>query len=102
MLVGNRIRFAAAAATLAVALVAPGQASARCAWQNANPNDIGQKQAARATLSPLNKQRRPHGLKKLRDNKRLAVASQRHANAMARRTYFAHGDFVGRIGAAHY
>src|SRR4051812_5388547 len=98
----NRIRIAALAATLAVALVAPGQASARCAWQNANPNDIGQKKAAKATLCLLNKQRRAHGLKRLRENKRLDIASQRHAKDMSRRNYFAHGDFVGRIRAAHY
>jgi uncharacterized protein YkwD len=98
----NRIRIAAAAATLAVGLVAPTQASARCAWQNANPNNISQKQAAKATLCLLNKQRRSHGLKKLRENKRLDVASQRHANDMSRRNYFAHGDFVGRIRAARY
>jgi uncharacterized protein YkwD len=98
----NRIRIAAAAATLAVGLVAPTQASARCAWQDANPNNISQKQAAGATLCLLNKQRHAHGLKKLRENKRLDVASQHHANDMARRNYFAHGDFVGRIRAARY
>src|SRR3954449_12060451 len=98
----NRIRIAAAAATLAVGLVAPAQASARCAWQNANPNDISHTQAAKATLCLLNKQRRAHGLKKLRENKRLDRASQRHANDMSRRNYFAHGDFVGRIKAARY
>jgi uncharacterized protein YkwD len=98
----NRIRIAAAAATLAVALVAPGRASARCAWQNANPNDISQTQAAKATLCLLNKQRHAHGLKKLHENKHLDLASQRHANDMSRRNYFAHGDFVGRIRAANY
>jgi uncharacterized protein YkwD len=99
----NRIRTAAAAATLAVALIAPNQAlAAHCAYQNANPNDVTQKQAAHATLCLLNRQRRAHGLKKLRDNSRLDLASRRHANDMARRNYFAHGDFVGRIRAAHY
>jgi uncharacterized protein YkwD len=98
----NRIRIAAAAATLAVGLVAPAQASARCAWQNANPNNMGQKQAAKATLCLLNKQRQAHGLKKLRENERLDRASQHHANDMSRRNYFAHGDFVGRIRAARY
>src|SRR3954452_24774056 len=98
----NRIRIAAAAATLAVGLVAPTQASARCAWQDANPNNISQTQAVKDTLCLRNKQRHAHGLKKLRENKRLDVASQRHANDMARRNYFAHGDFVGRIRAANY
>jgi uncharacterized protein YkwD len=98
----NRIRTAAAAASLAAALVAPSQAGAHCAWQNANPNDISQKQATKATLCLLNKQRRAHGLKKLRENKHLDIASQRHANDMARRNYFAHGDFAGRIRGAGY
>jgi uncharacterized protein YkwD len=99
----NRIRIAAAAATLAVALIAPNQAlAAHCAYQNANPNDITQKQAAHATLCLLNRVRRTHGLKKFRDNGQLDLASQRHANDMARRNYFAHGDFVGRIRAARY
>lgn len=99
----NRIRIAAAVASLAVALVVPGHASAAgCAWANANPNDITQKQAGQATLCLLNRQRRSHGLKKLHENTHLDIASQRHANDMARRNYFAHGDFVGRIRAAHY
>jgi uncharacterized protein YkwD len=98
----NRIRIAAAAAAMAVALVAPGQASARCAWQNANPNDISQRQAAKATLCLLNKQRRAHGLRKLRENGKLDRASQRHANDMAHHNYFAHGDFAGRIRGAGY
>ena len=98
----NRIRIAAAAASLAVALVAPAHAGAHCAWANANPNTISQKQAAHATLCLLNKQRRTHGLKKMHENKRLDLASQRHASDMARRNYFAHGDFAGRIRSAGY
>ena len=98
----NRIRLAAAAASLAVALVAPAHASAHCAWANMNPNDITQKQADHATLCLLNKQRRSHGLKKLHENKRLDSASQRHATDMSRRNYFAHGDFAGRIRSAGY
>src|SRR3954447_24488118 len=99
----NRNRIAAAAATLAVALIAPNQAlAAHCAYANANPNDITQKQAAKATLCLLNRKRRAHGLKKFHDNGHLDLASRRHANDMARRNYFAHGDFVGRIRAAHY
>jgi uncharacterized protein YkwD len=99
----TRIRIAAAAATLAVALIAPSHALASgCAYANANPNDTTLKQATHATLCLLNRQRRAHGLKKLRDNGRLDLASRRHANDMTRRNYFAHGDFVGRIRAAHY
>jgi uncharacterized protein YkwD len=98
----NRIRIAAAAASLAVALVGPAHASAHCAWANMNPNDITQKQASHATLCLLNKQRAKHGLHKLKDNSRLSLASQRHAKDMVSRGYFEHGNFVGRIKATRY
>src|ERR1051325_1183652 len=98
----NRTRIPAAAASLAVALVAPAHASAHCAWANMNPNDITQKQASHATLCLLNKQRRSHGLKRFHENNRLDAASQRPATAMSRRNYFAHGDFAGRIRSAGY
>jgi uncharacterized protein YkwD len=99
----TRLRLAVAAATVATALVAPSAASAAvCTHADANPNDISLTQAKGATLCLLNKQRRAHGLRKLKENRRLDRASQRHANDMSRRNYFAHGDFVGRIQAAHY
>jgi uncharacterized protein YkwD len=99
----TRLRLAAAAATLATALVAPQAADAAgCAHADANPNDVSLTQAKRATLCLLNKQRRAHGLRKLRENRRLDRASQRHADDMSARNYFAHGDFVGRIQSAHY
>ena len=89
-------------ATAALAAAAPSSASAACANANANPNDIPLAAAKHATLCLLNQERRSHGLKPLRDNSRLNLASQRHARDMARRNYFAHGDFVGRIRKAHY
>jgi uncharacterized protein YkwD len=94
-----------AAAALAAALGAAVPASAHaagCANQNANPNDISAQEASDATLCLLNKERRSRGIRPLRDNARLDLASQRHANDMAARNYFAHGDFVGRIRSAHY
>jgi uncharacterized protein YkwD len=99
----TKIRIAAAAATLAAALAAPAHAqAAACANQDANPNDISIGEARTATLCLLNKERRQRGLRALRDNSRLERASQRHANDMSARNYFAHGDFVGRIRAARY
>ena len=95
------IRKAAAVAATAVALIAPAGAQA-CAYENGNPNEITLQQAKRATLCLLNKERTSRGIRKLRDNDRLNLASQRHANDMSRRNYFAHGDFVGRIQAAKY
>ena len=99
----TRLRLAAAAATVATALIAPQAAQAAgCAHANANPADIGITQAKKTTLCLLNRQRRAHGIRKLRENRRLDKASQRHAKDMAANNYFAHGDFVGRIQAAHY
>ena len=95
-----RLPFIAAAVAVA-ALAAPAAAGA-CANANGNPNDISLKEAKHATLCLLNNERRKRGIKPFRDNNRLDKASQRHANDMSRRNYFAHGDFVGRIRAAHY
>jgi uncharacterized protein YkwD len=98
-------RIAPIAATLAAAaaLVAPGSAAAAsCAHANDNPYDISLHEAKQATLCLLNNERRKRGIRKLRDNGRLDLASRRHANDMSKRHYFAHGDFVGRIKAARY
>jgi uncharacterized protein YkwD len=92
---------AIAAFTAAAALAVPTSAAA-CAHTNQNPNDISLSQAKQATLCLLNKERRKRGIRKLRDNGRLNLASQRHANDMSRRHYFEHGDFVGRIKDARY
>lgn len=91
----------AVAATFAAAAV-PTSADAACANANANPNDITLAAAKHATLCLLNSERRSHGIRGLRDNSRLNLASQRHARDMSQRNYFAHGDFVGRIKAARY
>jgi uncharacterized protein YkwD len=99
----NRIRFAAAAVTVAAAFATPASALASdCANANANPNDISVAQARSATLCLLNVERRQRGIKPFKDNGKLTLASQRHANDMSRRKYFEHGDFVGRIKKARY
>jgi uncharacterized protein YkwD len=98
-----KIRIAALGAAAVAALAAPTPAlAAGCANANANPNDVSLKAAKTATLCLLNQERRAHGLRLLRDNRHLDRASQRHANDMSNRKYFAHGDFVGRIKAARY
>lgn len=98
----NLRRIAAAAVTVA-ALSAPSQAlAAGCPNENANPNAIGPMKAKAATLCLLNKERRARGLRPLKLNHKLSVAARRHARSMARRNYFSHGDFVGRIRAARY
>lgn len=100
----SRLRIAvAAAATLAAVAAAPAPAlAAGCANANANPNDISAGDAKDATLCLLNHERRDHHLRGFRDNARLNLASQRHANDMSDRHYFEHGDFVGRIRSARY
>src|SRR4051794_4998134 len=93
------------AAVSAIALSAPAHAAAAagsCAGADADPANTSMVVVKRATVCLLNQQRRQHHLKKLRTNGRLSLASQRHSNDMARRKYFAHGNFVGRIKAAHY
>ena len=96
------MRSAIAVALVATGLAIPAQANAACVHKNDNPNDVSLKVAKRSTLCLLNKIRRGHGLRRLRENKRLSRASQRHSNAMVRRGFFEHGDFVGRIRSANY
>jgi uncharacterized protein YkwD len=99
----NRLRFLAVAATLAAALLVPSHALASgCAHADQNPNDMSVADAEHATLCLLNNERRQHGIRPFKDNSRLDLASRRHARDMSRRNYFEHGDFVGRIKAAHY
>jgi uncharacterized protein YkwD len=98
-----KARTAAAAATVALALLSPASAHAGdCANADQNPNDISLADAKQATLCLLNQERRDRGIRPFKDNSRLNLASQRHARDMSHRNYFAHGDFVGRIKAARY
>jgi uncharacterized protein YkwD len=92
----------AAAGALALVAPAPIAAAGTCAGADANPATTSMKTVKRATLCLLNQQRRAYGLKKLKANGRLSLASQRHASDMTRRKYFAHGNFVGRIKRARY
>ena len=93
----------AAPAAAALALVVPTTADASgCANTNVNPNDVPLSVASRATLCLLNRERRAHHLRALRENSKLDLASVRHAKDMARNDYFAHGNVVGRIRATHY
>ena len=100
----RRIAFpAAVAASLAVLAVAPqGAAASGCANANADPASASSGKLQTATLCLLNEQRRAHGIKALRRNDRLDLASVRYAQRMARENIFEHGDFVGRIRAVNY
>src|SRR5881227_979638 len=89
---------AAAAVGLAALAIAPQTAAASsCADANANPNAVSISTVQKATFCLLNQQRHAHGVRALRENGNLDLASVRHSKDMARNHYFAHGDFVGRI-----
>jgi uncharacterized protein YkwD len=91
------------AAFSALALTVPATApAATCKGANADPATTNLKTVKHATVCLLNQQRRKHGLKRLKTNGRLSVASQRHSNGMVSSKTFAHGNFVGRIKAARY
>jgi uncharacterized protein YkwD len=98
----NRLSAAAVAVGAALALAAPGIASARCHGANDNPNHASLRRVVHATLCLLNKKRRIHGLGRLHKNGDLNAASRGHARDMAAHNYFAHGDFVGRIRSSNY
>jgi uncharacterized protein YkwD len=100
----TKLRLAAVGATLAAAMALPSPALAAdgCANANANPNDISLAAAKSSTICLLNRERRSRGLRGFKRNGKLSLASTRHARDMARRGYFAHGDFAGRIRATHY
>ena len=93
-----------AAAVVAALAIAPQGAVAGtgCSHANADPNRVSLKKVRRATLCLLNRKRHEHGLSNLRENGRLDRASQQHAADMARRKYFEHGDFIGRIKRSRY
>ena len=94
---------------LLVALV-PASALANCGRAAAaDPTAAGAslKSARSATLCLLNAERRKRGIRRLRHNRRLAVAGRRHARDMVKRDYFSHDapsgqDFVARILETSY
>src|SRR2546423_4088224 len=97
-----RASAAAVAGLAALALAAPGAASAHCRGANDNPHSASLKRTVRATLCLLNEKRHQHGLGSLHENGNLESASRGHARDMAANHYFAHGDFIGRIRSSNY
>ncbi len=92
--------FAALVAAL-IALTVPAAASA-CPGANEEPAEVSLDVAESATFCLINRERTTRGIRKLRRNPRLDLASARHARAMAARNFFEHGNFVGRIRSAKY
>ncbi|MDX6697314.1 MAG: hypothetical protein QOE65_711 [Solirubrobacteraceae bacterium] len=89
-------------ASLAIPAGAAHAAVSACAAANLHPALLPSTQARHTTLCLLNRERRRHGLRPLRLNRKLSVASLRHSRNMVRRDFFAHGNFVARIVNAHY
>ncbi len=97
----------AALAALAVLAAAPASASATCDYKLAHPSQVSNKTVKRATLCLLNQQRKAHGRRALKSNKRLAKAARKHARDMVERDYFSHTapggvSFVDRIMRQDY
>ena len=98
----RRLTIAATAALAALAVAPQGAAARGCANSTADPGEVSMRAMQKATLCILNRRRARRGIAPLRENGRLTLASLRHAQDMARRNYFEHGNFVGRIRAVDY
>jgi uncharacterized protein YkwD len=98
----NRRRSTIAALVAALfALAVPSVASA-CPGAGEEPTAVSLDVSERATFCLINRERTTRGIRRLRRNARLDLASVRHARAMEARNFFAHGNFVGRIRSANY
>jgi uncharacterized protein YkwD len=76
--------------------VHPVVASAGCAAGHSDPAQVSERQLQGAVLCLLNQQRTRRGLRRLRLDQRLSLASLRHARDMVQRRYFAHESRNGR------
>lgn len=88
-----------------MATAAPARAA--CAGADAMPSSAGAGKVRAATLCLLNRQRRAHGLTKLRPNGRLRGAAAAYSRLMVRLKFFDHVSPSGstlqsRIEHAHY
>jgi len=90
-----------AALAAAFAFAAPAAAMA-CDNTYDEPGEVSLNATEQATFCLLNVERTSRGIPALRRNKRLDLASERHARSMAAHKFFEHGNFVGRIRSAHY
>jgi uncharacterized protein YkwD len=105
---GHARRYALAAlAALAVLVAAPASASATCKHGRTHPSQLTNAEVKQTTLCLLNRQRKMHGRRALKANRRLARAARKHARDMVDRKYFDHTtpsgvDFVDRIMRQDY
>ena len=106
---GQARRYSLAALAALGVLAAPATASAATGCQNklAHPSQVSNATVKRTTLCLLNKQRKAHGRRALKPNRRLARAARKHARDMVERDYFSHTapggvSFVDRIMKQDY
>ena len=71
-------------------VAAPTASAAGCNGAGASASQVSKRTLVRATLCVLNHQRRKHGLRPLRLDKRLSRAARMHSAAMARHSFFSH------------
>src|SRR5688500_16438918 len=105
---GHARRYALAAlAAVGVLVIAPASASAGCKHARTHPSQLSKAEVKRTTLCLLNHQRKLHGRRALKPNRRLARAARKHARDMVERKYFSHTapggvSFVDRIMRQDY
>lgn len=81
---------------LAIALIAPAQASAAaCRHAKSKPTSTSVRNVERATRCLINKRRANHGLKRLDASNKLDESAGRHSRDMEDRNYFSHTSLDG-------
>jgi uncharacterized protein YkwD len=105
---GHARRYALAAlVAVGVLAIAPASASAGCKHRHTHPSQLSNAEVKQSTLCLLNRQRKMHGRRALKPNRRLARAARKHAADMVERKYFSHTapggvSFVDRIMRQDY
>ncbi len=92
---------------LAAAVSPADSQAAECRGGAAAPAKLKQREAAKAVLCLLNKERRAHGLRQLRRQREQAEAAGKHTEVMIRDRCFSHqcpgeSDLAGRLVRANY
>ncbi|MCB0874831.1 MAG: CAP domain-containing protein [Solirubrobacterales bacterium] len=91
----------------ALALAPSHAGAAQCKGGDAGPAKLSDKRAAKAVVCLLNKERRKHHLRPLRQQSAQAKAARKHNRRMIRSRCFSHQcpgekDLVGRLTATRY
>lgn len=76
----------------AAALIAPAGAQALCEGEGASPSELTTQQARATLVCLINEQRQAAGVRKVRSDRRLERAAQRHSGAMDSSNFFSHGS----------